>query len=810
MLSDLKYAFRQLAKSPSHAIIIVLTTALAIAACTVVFSIVNTIVLHPLEGPNADRQILIRPKGYAGVGFFSTDGRHFDEWAAHATSFDAICGFSGSFAMCTTDAGSFRIGMRAVRGDFLGVLGVKPARGRGFLPGEFAEGGNKVVLIKERVWRRALPHVADPVGHILQINEEPYTIIGVLPSLTDADTFTASQIDVWVPLTLQNPQQSRFSVVSEGRLKPAVPMAVAEAELNRLAAAATPGDSRRANFGYTLFNKGAFISAKAGPMLWSLFGAVGCVLLIACANVANLLLARATARQHEIALRTALGAGRGRIMRLFITESLVLALAGGLLGVLLSIGAIDFVRASGISKVQEIGEAGSGLYRLPYVQLDWQVLGFAVVVTLGAGLLFGIAPAFLGSRINLTAAMKESGRGSTEGRGIGRWQSAFVIAEIALAAVLLVGASVFMRSFLAATAVDPGFEPSHAVTFSYMLPPRQYAQTGACVAFGQRLVERLHELPGVQAVATGDTLAISHYPATQPFDIDGDPKPESERANAAVMGASPEYFAAVGVPLLQGRAFAASDVKINALPTAVVVNAALARHHFPNGNAVGRRLALYGRRGSITVEIVGVVGDIRQNGPEKGITDQIYYALDFTGSKQKVIIRGEGDPAALLATVQSQLRKLEPGIVMVDSAPLQAQLDNLLSQRRFTVQLLTIFSVLALVIATVGIYAVVAYNVAQRTSEIGIRMALGAQSRDVLRMILRQGARLAGAGLVLGLGIALAAGRLIEAMLFETSARDPLAFTIVAAVLTTVALLASWIPARRAAHVNPIDALRAE
>jgi putative ABC transport system permease protein len=808
MFSDIRFAFRSLAKSPSHAIIIVLATALAIGACTVVFSIVNTIVLHPLDGPHADRAVLIRPMGYAGVGRFVADGRHIEAWMARSTSFEALCGFSGAFAMCTTGSEAFRIGMRAVRGDYLRVMGVQPIRGRGFLPQEFTPGDEKVVIIKDRVWRKAMPEVDDPIGKPLVINDESYTIIGVLASTTDADTFTASQIDVWVPFALQNPQRPPF-LATEARLKPGVPMSVAQAEINRLAAEATPGDAHDAGFGYTVLNKATFIASKAGPMLWSLFGAVSCVLLIACANIGNLQLARATARQHEIAVRGALGAGRGRLIRLFMTESLLLALVGGALGIFASIETIDFVRSSGLSRVQEIGEAGTGLYRLPYVQVDWQVLSFALAATIGAALLFGFAPAFLGSRINLTAAMKEGSRGSTEGRGVGRLRSAFVVAEVALAVVLLAGAGVFLRSFLAATAIDPGFQPSHAITFSYMLPPRQYQKPEQCIAFAQHLIERLHEVPGVRAVAIGD-LPISHYPAMLPFDVEGHPTPENERTKAAVFATSSEYFAAAGVPLLRGRGFGPADAQFGGLPPVVVVNATLARHHFPNGDAIGRRLALYFREPAPVVEIVGVVGDVRQNGPEKEVADQIFYPNAPAATKQKVILRGDGDPVALLAAAKSQLRKLEPGLVIVDGAPLQAVLDSVLAQRRFTVHLLVIFSGLALLIATVGIYAVVAYNVAKRTSEIGIRMALGAQRRDVLRMVLGQGARLVGAGLLLGLGVALVAGRLIAAMLYDTSAHDPLTLGTIMILLGGVAAIACWLPALRATRINPVEALRAE
>ncbi|HZP59009.1 MAG TPA: ABC transporter permease [Opitutaceae bacterium] len=812
MLSDLKYAFRQLAKSPSHAIIIVLATALAIGACTVVFSIVNTIVLHPLNGVHSDRVVLIRPKGYAGVGSVFSDGRHFDAWMAHATSFEALCGVAGSFAMSSTGGEAFRIGIQEVRGQLLDVSGIKPIRGRGFLPEEFTAGRNRVALIKERLWRKAFPDGSDPIGQTLQINDEPYTIIGVLPATADADTFSASQIDAWTPLVpaaTQDPNRPLL-IGAEARLKPGVPMAAAQAEINRLAAAVTPEQSHNANFGYVVLNKAKFISSKSGPMLWSLLGAVGCVLLIACANIANLLLARATARQHEVALRAALGAGRGRLVRLFMIESLVLASFGGILGLAISAGAINLVRASGVAKVQQIGEVGTGLYRLPQVQLDWPVLGFAFAATLIAGLLCGAAPALLGSRINLVAAMKESSRGSTEGRGVGRWRGIFVVAETALAVVLLIGAGVFLRSFLAATAIDPGFEPSQAIAFNYMIPPKQYTTPEACVAFGQRLIERLHELPNVQAVGTGNVFAISPYPASQPYSVEGRPKPESERARAMILGASPEYFSAVGVPLLQGRTFVPSDSRITGMPGVVIVNATLARHCFPNENPVGKRLVVSSRANAPTQEIIGVVGDVRQSGPESAIADQIYFPFATTGTKHKVIVRGQGDLAALFAAIQAQARKVEPGLVIVDVAPLQAQLDNLLAQRRFTAQLLTLFSGLALLIAVVGIYAVVAYNVARRTSEIGIRMALGAQGSDVLRMVLSQGVRLVGAGLLVGLGIAFAASWLIEAMLFETSARDPLSFIAVPVVIAAVALLACWIPARRATRVDPVEALRAE
>jgi predicted permease len=807
---DMRFAVRALSRSPGATAVIAITMALAIGACTVVFSIVNTIVLHPLDGSDTDRVVLIRPKGYAGFGPINANGRHFDEWLSHASSFDALYGFTGAFTTTSTPRGTpFRTGTRWVKGDFLRVIGVTPIRGRGFLPVEFTPGAPKVVLIKHRVWKRAFPELADPVGQTLLMNEEPHTIVGVLPpSADDADTFASSQIDMWAPLVVTDPTRPP-GLGSEGRIKTGVSLAAAQDEINRLAAAVPgtlpPGADRSP---YIVLNKAEFVASKSARVLWSLFGAVGCVLLIACANIANLTLARATKRQRELAVRAALGAGRSRIIRLLIIESIVLALTGGALGVAASYGALAFVRDSNMATAGTVGENGTGLYRLPYVEIDLEVLAFALGATLAAGLLCGIAPALFSSRRDPNDVLKEGGRGSSDGRGVGRVRSAFVIAEVALAAVVLAGTGIFVRSFLAVTAVDPGYDTRRAVTFNYILPRQQYAAAESRLRFADRLRERLHAIAGVHAVAFGN-LPIQHDAPSLPYEIEGKPLPEHARPVCATFAGSPEYFDAVGVSLLRGRTFTPGDPTAGAGPRLVVVNATLARRHFPEGDAVGKRLMI-GRQDRVVAEIIGVVGDVRQNGPERAVADQIYFPIVPGGYRHVVIVRGQSDAKSLVASVKNEARRVEPNIVIADDAPLQTVVDNQIAQRRFIVQLLTIFSAVALVIAVVGIYALIAYNVAQRTAEIGLRMALGAGKRDVLGMVLRQGANLVGAGLVVGLIIALAAGRLVEAMLFQTSARDPVALTAVAVLFSIVAAVACWLPAYRASNVDPMVALRAK
>lgn len=808
---DVRCALRSLSRSPGATAVIAMTMALAIGACTVVFSIVNTIILHPLDGVNTERVVLIRPKGYAGVGPVSAHGRHFDEWLSRGTSFDALYGFAGLFTTTSTTRGEpFRTGTRWVKGDFLRVIGVTPIRGRGFSPEEFTPGAPKVLLIKHRVWQRTFPDLADPVGQTLLVDGEPHTIVGVLPpTADDADTFASSQIDMWAPLILKDPTRPPF-MASEARLKPGVSLAAAQDEINRLAVAVPGTQAPGADTSpYVVLNKEKFIASKSGPMLWSLFGAVACVLLIACANIANLTLARATKRRRELAVRAALGARRGRIVRLLIVESLMLALAGGALGVAASYGALTFVRDSTMATAGTVGENGTGLYRLPYAEIDVQVLAFALGATLIAGLLCGIAPALFSSRRDPNDVLKEGGRGAGDGRGVGRMRGAFVIAEVALAVFVLAGTGIFVRSFLAVISIDPGFETSRAVTLNYMLPRRQYSTPETRLGFAERLQERLHALPGVQAVGFG-SLPIQHDAPSLPYEIEGKPLPEHARPVCASFIASPEYFDAMGVPVLRGRTFTPQDAPLGGRSTVVIVNATLARRHFPGGDAIGKRLAIGRQRPAQVVEIVGIVGDVRQNGPERAVADHIYFPIVPAGFRHVVIVRGQSDAASLLASVKTQARMVEPNLVIADDAPLRTVLDNQIAQRRFLVQLLAIFSGLALVIAMVGIYAVIAYNVAQRTAEIGLRVALGARKGDVLGMVLRQGASLVGVGLLVGLIIALASGRAVEAMLFQTSARDPFALTAVAVLLSTVAGLACWLPAHRAAKVDPLIALRAK
>ena len=804
MFCDLRFACRQLAKAPGFSATVVTTLAVAIAACTVVFSVLNTIVLRPLENPDADRVVVIARK----PGAMLPSPADFLEWQRRAQSFEALYAYRGLSVILDGTGEAQRVFMRRVTAGYGAVMQVPPKLGRDFLPTEDSPGANKVVIASHRFWRSQLQARNDAIGSVLHLNGEAYTLIGVAADNRSADTYAASAVDVWVPMGWTNDDKARPSNLGvEARLRRGVTLGQAQAELNAITAALDRENPDRVGRRELVVERKAdLITRDVKPAMWALFGAVSCVLLIACANVANLLLARASGRQRELSVRAAIGAARGQLVRLLLAESLVLAVIAGALGVVLAFWLLDIVRSLDVTTVVAVGEMGTGLYRLPHVTIDWRVLVFAVGVVAATTVLFGLIPAWLASRIDLNEALKEGGRGSSESRGRGIFRSGLVVVEVALAVLLLAGGALFIRSFAAATAVDPGFEPDGAVTFRYNFPPQAYRTAAERQAFTQALLERLRGLPGVVAAA-GGANPIRPAGGAVWFEVDGRP-PSAVRGTFLGAAVTPEYFAAIGTPAVHGRVFSEQDVSGPA--AVVVVNQALVRLHFPNEDPIGRRLRVATGPGPSLVEIIGVVGDVRQQGPDRDIAAQIYFPSrgEFAGT-HFAVVRTKGDPAALLREVKAQVHGLDRGVAVADVAPLRDVLASTLAMRRFTMGLLGVFSLLALAIAAVGIYAVMAFRVMQRTAEIGIRMALGAQERDVLRLVLGHGVRLVAAGLAIGLVGAIAGGRLIQAMLFQTRASDPVALGVVSLLLLAVAGIACWAPARRATKVDPLVALRA-
>ena len=584
-----------------------------------------------------------------------------------------------------------------------------------------------------------------------------------------------------------------------GRLRPGVTVAQAEAELKVLAAQlATQYPDSNKGWGIFMMPLQDYSVRDVRAVLYTLLGAVGCVLLIACANIANLLLARATARHREISIRAALGASRARLVRQLLTESVLLAVCGGLAGILLARWGLDALLAL----------APPNLPRVADIHLDPGVLVFSLVLSVITGLLFGIAPAWLAARADVNEALKQGSRGSTEGGARGRLRSALVVIEVTLALMLLGGAGLLARSFMQLAHVDPGFTPENATLLRLSLPAKKYAMPEQQTAFANGLLERVKNLPGVQAAGLTHSMPlVSDY--VLGFNIEGRPAiAPSDLPSTNYYAVTPEYFRAMGIRLVRGRVFTPQDDA--KAPRVAIINETMARQHFPNEDPIGKRINI--TNGPDTWrEIIGIVGDIKQYGVDKATSNQSYEPFaQVPFSSLNVVIRTSGHSTALLGSIRPTVYAVDKDQPIGAIRPLEEIMAESIARQRFAMTLLTVFSLVALVIAAVGIYGVMAYSVVQRTGEFGIRMALGAQQRDVLRLVLMQGGKLVGLGLIIGLAASLAASRAMGSMLFNTSAQDPLTLGTITLLLGFVALVACLLPANRATKVNPIEALRAE
>lgn len=800
MLNDFRYALRQLIKAPSFTIVAVLTLALGIGACTAIFSVVNVVLLRPLDYPNPDRIMVIRETQLPQFPEFSVAPPNYLDWEKQTKSYEYLAAYSSAALNLTGEGEPQRlVGVKATA-HYFDVMGVKPVLGRMLLPEEDAQGKNHVVVLSHPFWQRVFGGARDIVGRAIQLNGEPYNVVGIAPP----GFGLASKVDVWTPMAFKpeetaNDARGGHYINVVGRLKPGVTVAQARAELTLIAdQLAKQYPDPQKGWGIFLMPMQDYLVRDVKPVLYTLLGAVGCVLLIACANLANLLLARATARHREISIRAALGAGRGRLVRQLLTESVVLAMCGGVTGILLARWGLDAL----------LSLAPTSLPRITEIHLDSGVLGFSLALSVMTGLAFGIAPALLAARTDMNEALKQGTRGSTEGGIRGRLRSALVVVEVVLALVLLGGAGLLARSFIQLAHVDPGFNPENATLLRLSLPQRKYAQPEQQTAFANALLERVKTLPGVQAVGLTHSMPlVGDYVLS--FNIEGRPAIDpSDLPSTNYYAVTPDYFRAMGIRLVRGRIFTPQDDA--KAPRVVIVNETMARQFFPNEDPIGKRINI--TNGPDTWrEIVGIVGDIKQYGVDKATSAQSYEPfaqVPFTSLN--VVIRTNGSPAAVLGSLRPAVYAVDKDQPVGTIRPLEEIMAESIARQRFAMLLLTVFSTVALVIAAVGIYGVMAYNVVQRTGEFGIRMALGAQQRDVLRLVLTQGGKLIGLGLVIGLVATLAASYAMRSILFNTSASDPVTLSAITVVLGAVAFVACFFPANRATKVNPIEALRTE
>jgi putative ABC transport system permease protein len=800
LVQDLRYGFRMLWKSPGFTIVAVITLALGIGANTAIFSVVNSVLLRPLPYPDADRLVYLQAVNPAkGITDSNISPPDFADWKNQNQTFEDMTAFLTGGAILSGDTEPERVPAAYVTASFLPVLGVKPAIGRNFLLEEDREGNDRVAIISHALWQRRFG--ADPgvVGRQINVGGESATVIGVMP----ADFEFMQPVDMWRPLAVEMTKERRDNRYLQvlARLKPGVSIEQAQTQINTITERLSQSYvETNSNWGARLTGLHDLMVAGVRPALLLLLGAVGFVLLITCANVANLLLARAAARQKEIAVRAALGASRLRVVRQLLTESLLLSTVGGGVGLLLGIWLTDFL----------VSISPANTPRLETVHLDGRVLLFTLAVTFLIGLLFGLAPAWQASRVNLNEALKEGGRGFSEGWRRNRVRKVLVVSEVALSLMLLIGAGLLVKSFLLLRGTDAGFDAENVLTMRVSLPSLKYKGKQKAEFF-ERLAERVAQLPGVESV--GATLSLplngSNISVGRSFIPDGRPLTPEESINARYSVTTPGYFGAMKIPLVAGRQFTERDRED--APQVVIVNETLARRYFPNENAIGKRIKIW-RDEQFPREIVGVVGDTKATVLEDEATPQMYvpHAQDPSWGGMSLVVRSSSKPVALTSAVRAAVLSLDPDQPVFSIKTMEDVVAASVATRRISMLLLSGFAGLALLLAALGVYGLISYSIAQRTHEIGLRMALGAQSRDVLGLVLRQGMSLVLVGVCLGLVAAFALTRVMKSLLYEVSATDPLTFAGVALLLIVVALVACLIPARRAMRVDPMVALRYE
>ncbi len=798
---DLNYAARQLTRAPGFAATVVVTLALGIGACTVVFTAVNATLLHPLAGQAVDRDVFIHETQPPQRPSMQLSPPMFLDLQRLSHSFEFITAYSsGSFIM-QTDTEPVMVRGASISARLAESWSPVPALGRNFTPEEHAR-GERVIMLSYALWQRAFGGSPGVINRTVSTDGGDYTVVGVI---SPQFARYGSDVDFWVPLVLTEQERTQLRrahyLQGNARLKRGVTLEQAQAELNVIAEdiARQYPDSNK-GVGLLVRDAGAYINRSLAPMLYILLGVVGCVLLIACANVANLLLARATSRQREMSIRTALGAGRGRLLRQLLAESLLLAAMGGASGILLAQWAIRFLQVYGPT-------AGTDLARLAYLELDPGVMMFTVGFSLLTGIVFGLAPAWLASRVGPNEALKQGARGSTDGRVSAGMRTMLVVVEVALALVLLAGAGLLVRSFAKLARLDPGFAMDRVVTMQVQLNGRKYPTDESRRQFSDGLLERIQALPQVEGAALSN-LSPFNNPGLLSFDIGGRP-PEAHQPIAVSYFVTDRYFSAMGVRLLRGRTFNAADMTSPAL--VLVVNETLAKQYFPNEDPIGRQLTIHFiSRPALTGEIVGVVGDVMQGVLGVPAPAQFYAPGVGWGNIFHVMVRTSGDPAALLPLLKGPVYALDKNQPVAGLRTMTAAMGSAQARSRLMLMLLGIFSLIALVIAGVGIYGVMAYAVGQRTVEFGIRMALGASRRDILRQVLHRGMKVVSLGLLVGMVAALILGQILESLLYNTSPRDPVTLAAIVVLLAGVAFLACLLPARRATKVDPMVALRSE
>lgn len=799
LLRDIRYGIRSMLKRPGFTVIALIALALGIGANTAIFSLVNAVLLQPLPFADPDRLVWVFGNIRNGGNRASVSPLDFLDYRKQNTTFEEFAAqFSSPRALNLTGNGEpERLTAAAVTGNYFQTLGARAALGRTFQLENENPGQELVAVLSYGLWQKRFAGDPNIVSKTVMLDGKKVEVIGVMPQ----DFNFPRATEVWMPINFDNSddlkQRKAHFMRPIGKLKPGVTLAQAQADTDAIARRLEE-QFPDSNVGWSLrlVSLREQLVGNTRPTLILLFGAVGFVLLIACANVANLLLVRAATREREIALRTALGASRWRIVRQMITESVLLSLVGGTLGALLAIWGVDLL----------VSLSAGSIPATAHVRIDATVLVFTLLVSLVTGLLFGLAPALRTMKLNLSESLKEGGRSGSEGGQRNRTRSLLVVLESAIAVVLLIGAGLLVRSLIELQKTNPGFDAHNVLTMRVDLSREKYSTREKAAGFFTQLESRVRGLPGVENVGFVTELPLSGQPNDMPFVVEGRPPVAiNDSFGADFRRINHEYLKALRIPLLRGRTFTEQEAQQSA--KVVVISELLASHVFPNEEPLGKRLIMVS--GKDPWEIIGVVGDIRHRALGSQPLPAMYMPT-YQTSYTNLVIRTQGDPANLAAAVRKEVQGIDPDQPVAAVRTMDEWVATSVAEPRYRTALLGLFAVLALVLAATGIYGVMSYSVAQRTHEIGVRMALGARRFDVIRLVVRQGMLLVIVGVALGIVGAIALTRLMSTFLFGVTAKDPVTFVAVAALLTLVAFVACYIPARRATKVDPLVALRYE
>ena len=813
---DLRYGARMLQKKPAFTAVALVALALGIGANTAIFSVVNALLLRPLPFKDSDRLVYVwetNPK--IGLDRAIVSPPDFADWREQNGVFEHISAFRTWFYRLSGGGDPEQVWGVRTSASFFELLGVEPQQGRTFLPEEEQPGRDQVVIISHGLWERRFG--ADPglVGYTITIDDRPFRVIGILPR--DFDLFGRKRAyDIWMPFDFTRGQLRRddYSLMVFARLKAGIKREQAQAEMSAIA------ERLEQKYPETNQNRGVKVitlhenqTMTLRPALLILLTAVGFVLLIACANVANLLLARAAARQKEIAVRMALGASRGRLIRQLLTESSLLASLGGALGLILASWGLDLLRAALPAGVDEIP-------RVDWIRIDPMVLGFTLLISLLTGIVFGLAPALQISRVDFNETLKDGGRSlAGGGRGL---RDSLVVTEVALATVLLLGAGLMLRSFDKLIAVEPGFDPENVLTMQVWLPESKYTDGNKIAAFYQQTLERIRQVPGVKSASGINFLPLSGWGDVTGFAIEGRAAPlPGQEPGAEYRVIDGDYFRVMGIPLLKGRPF--DDQDRDEARGVALINETMATRYWPGEDPLGKRIRpdfpktrtpWRPRAGNAWLTVVGVAGDVKEVkelGPIDETPPEFYLPCPQNPSAlMRLIVRTDAEPTNLVSAIRHEVLAADKDQPVTEIKSMKQFVSESVFRPRVNTILLSVFATVALILAVVGIYGVISYSVMQRTREVGIRLALGAQTRDVLAMVVRQGMKLSLAGIGIGVAGAFALTRVMRTLLFGVSASDPLTFVVVALLLAAMSLVACYVPARRAGKVDPMVALRCE